>query len=66
MLLSSILSLFELQVNYSRVNSSTMDLENVLVAKTGNKGKTLDGKPCWVLNDITSYDIDDEGIFKKT
>ena len=40
-------------------------LENVLVAKTGNKGKTLDGKPCWVLNDITSYDIDDEGIFKK-
>jgi len=35
MLLSSILSLFELQVNYSRVNSSTMELENVLVAVEG-------------------------------
>ncbi len=39
-------------------------LENVLVAEHGQKGVTKEGKPCWVLNDITSYDIDEEGIFK--
>lgn len=39
-------------------------LENVLVAKKGEKGVTKDGKPCWVLSDITSYDINEEGIFQ--
>lgn len=38
-------------------------LENVLVAQTAVKSKTKDGKPCWLLNNITSYDIDDNGIF---
>ncbi len=39
-------------------------LENVLVAKHGEKGLTKDGKPCWVLKNISSYDINDEGLFK--
>ena len=39
-------------------------LENVLVAEEGYKGLTKDGKPCWVLNNIVFYDIDEEGIFK--
>ena len=38
-------------------------LENVLVAETGRKGVTADGNPCWILNDITSYDISEDGIF---
>ncbi len=40
-------------------------LENILVAETGHKGKDLKGEPCWVLRDVTSYDISEEGIFKK-
>lgn len=40
-------------------------LENVLVAKHGKKNKTKDGKPCWSLYNITSYDINEEGIFKE-
>ena len=38
-------------------------LENVMVAEKGKKGVTKDGKPCWILSDITSYDINEEGIF---
>lgn len=38
-------------------------LENVLVAEHGRKGLNKDGKPCWILNNITSYDINEEGIF---
>ena len=41
-------------------------LENIKVAETGRMGTTNDGKPCWLLNDITSYNIDSEGIFKST
>jgi lipopolysaccharide export LptBFGC system permease protein LptF len=40
-------------------------LENIKVAEKGRKGVTKDGKPCWILEDITSYDIDNEGIFRK-
>lgn len=39
-------------------------LENIMVAEHGKLGKTKDGNPCWELSDITSYIIDDEGIFK--
>ena len=39
-------------------------LENVLVAKSGVKGVNKDGKPCWILSDVTSYDISDEGIYQ--
>ena len=40
-------------------------LENVLVAKHGKMNKTKDGKPCWSLHNITSYDISEEGVFKE-
>lgn len=39
-------------------------MENVLVADHGYISKTKEGKPCWILEDITSYDINDEGIFE--
>ena len=39
-------------------------LENVMVAETGVKGVNDKGEPCWKLSNITSYDINDEGIFK--
>lgn len=40
-------------------------LENVLVAESGVKSISADGQPCWLLSDITSYDINNDGIFKK-
>ncbi len=40
-------------------------LENILVAETGYKGTDSKGEPCWVLGGVTSYDINEEGIFKK-
>lgn len=39
-------------------------LENVMVAEKGKMGKTKDGTPCWNLYDVTSYDINEEGIFR--
>lgn len=39
-------------------------LSNVLVGQHGKKGFTKEGSPCWVLSDVTSYDISSEGIFK--
>ena len=39
-------------------------LENVQVAKTGVKTKNENGESCWKLKDITSYNIDEEGIFR--
>lgn len=39
-------------------------LENVMVAESGEKSIDENGKPCWKLNDVTSYDINEEGIFK--
>ena len=38
-------------------------LEKVMIAESGQKGVTKDGQPCWTLNDITVYNIDDDGIF---
>lgn len=39
-------------------------LSNVLVAETGHKGVSPNGLSSWVLEDVTSYDISEEGIFK--
>lgn len=39
-------------------------LETVYVAEYGAKGLTKDGENCWRLKDITSYHIDENGIFK--
>lgn len=41
-------------------------LTNILVAQTGYKGEDENGEHCWVLKNVTSYDIDEEGIFQKT
>ena len=38
-------------------------LENVMVAESGEKSVNENGDPCWKLKDITSYDINEEGIF---
>lgn len=38
-------------------------LEKVMIAESGKKGITKDGKSCWVLKNITVYNIDDNGIF---
>jgi lipopolysaccharide export system permease protein len=38
-------------------------LEKVMIAESGKKGVTNDGQPCWTLNNITVYNIDDNGIF---
>lgn len=38
-------------------------LENVLVAESGIKGVSKNGKPCWKLSNVTSYFIDESGIF---
>lgn len=39
-------------------------LENVLVAESGRKITNKKGRPCWLLKNVTSYDINDEGIFQ--
>ena len=41
-------------------------MENISVAKTGRKDIDKDGNPCWILNDITMYKINEEGIFNET
>ena len=40
-------------------------LETVYVAEKGAKGYTKNGENCWILEDITSYHIDENGIFKE-
>lgn len=38
-------------------------LEKVMIAESGVKGNTKNGVPCWILKNITLYNIDDNGIF---
>ena len=38
-------------------------LENIMIAEKGKKSLTKDGKPCWHIWDITSYDINNDGVF---
>lgn len=53
-------------MNFSKqVFDDLHGLSNILVAETGKKGVGADGKPSWILSDVTSYDINEEGIFKK-
>jgi len=53
-------------MNFSdRVYTDLHGLENILVAETGYKGKTKDNEPCWILNNVTSYDINEDGIFRQ-
>lgn len=53
-------------MNFSKqVFDDLHGLSNILVAETGKKGVGADGKPSWILCDVTSYDINEEGIFQK-
>lgn len=53
-------------MNFSKqVFDDLHGLSNILVAETGKKGVAADGKPSWILSGVTSYDINEEGIFKK-
>ncbi len=53
-------------MNFSKqVFDDLHGLSNILVAETGKKGVGVDGKPSWILSDVTSYDINEEGIFQK-
>lgn len=40
-------------------------VSNILVGQTGKYVHTNDGKPAWRLFDVTSYNIDSNGIFHK-
>lgn len=53
-------------MNFSKqIFNDLHGLENILVAKIGYKGINPEGNPSWVLKDVTSYDINEEGIFKR-
>lgn len=53
-------------LNFSKqVFDDLHGLSNILVAETGYKGTDDKGQPSWVLEDVTSYDINEEGIFKE-
>lgn len=51
-------------LNFSRqVYDDLHGLSNIQVGETGFKGVDKDGQPCWILKDVDSYDINEEGIF---
>lgn len=51
-------------LNFSRqVFNDLHGLSNIVVGDYGHKGISKDGKPCWILNDVVSYNINEEGIF---
>lgn len=53
-------------LNFSKqVFNDLHGLDNIIVGELGHKGVNPDGEPSWVLDKVTSYDIDSDGIFKK-
>ena len=53
-------------LNFSKqVFDDLHGLNNILVGESGYKGVDKNGNPCWVLEDVTSYNINEDGIFKK-
>ncbi len=53
-------------MNFSKqVFDDLHGLDNILVGEIGHKGVNPDGEPSWVLDNVTSYDINEDGIFKK-
>ena len=53
-------------MNFSKqIYNDLHGLSNVLVANTGIKSKTKNGTPCWRLYNVTSYNINEDGIFKE-
>lgn len=53
-------------LNFSnQVFNDLHGLTNILVAETGKKGVDTEGRPSWVLNDVVSYEVTEDGIFLK-
>lgn len=51
-------------LNFSKqVFNDLHGLSNIHVAKIGQKTIDRDNQPCWLLKDITSYEINEDGIF---
>ncbi len=52
-------------MNFSKeVFDDLHGLSNILVGEVGKYDTDEDGNPCWKLNKVTLYDIDENGIFK--
>ncbi len=53
-------------MNFSKqVFDDLHGLDNILVGKIGHKGVNPQGEPSWVLENVTSYDINEDGIFRR-
>ena len=53
-------------MNFSKqVFDDLHGLDNILVGEIGHKGVNPNGQPSWVLDNVTSYDINEDGIFRK-
>ena len=53
-------------MNFSKqVFNDLHGLDNILVGEIGHKGVNPNGEPSWVLDNVTSYDINEDGIFRK-
>lgn len=53
-------------MNFSKqVFDDLHGLDNILVGEIGHKGVNPQGEPSWVLENVTSYNINEDGIFKK-
>lgn len=53
-------------MNFSKeVFDDLHGVSNIMVAKTGHYSNDKQGAPCWLLQDVTSYNIDSYGIFHK-
>lgn len=53
-------------MNFSKqVFDDLHGLDNILVGEIGYKGVNPQGEPSWVLENVTSYDINEDGIFRR-
>ncbi len=53
-------------MNFSKqVFDDLHGLDNILVGEIGHKGVNPNGEPSWVLDNVTSYYINEDGIFRK-
>ena len=53
-------------MNFSKqVFDDLHGLDNILVGEIGHKGVNPNGEPSWVLDNVTSYDINEDVIFRK-
>ena len=53
-------------MNFSKqVFDDLHGLDNILVGEIGHKGVNPQGEPSWVLENVTSYDINEDGIFRR-